>query len=209
MSLNTPYDDQIWDLMVSALAADLSPEEEARFREWLDASPDNREKFEQLSRVWTSMDSGDFSVFEQPDNVAAWNGFLTALNTRRSQRDTASTPPLEPAAPTQESHTNVTQAPPANAVHEPHTHSVHQLHTARRNTRLLAAAAVIGIIAGAGWWMVAGRSHTYETAFGEQKTITLPDGSTVTLQSRTRLTVEPNFNTDHRTVALLGGTARF
>jgi transmembrane sensor len=195
MSSNTPYDDQAWDLIVSALSNDLSPEEEVRFHQWLDASADNREKFEQLSRVWASMDVGDFSVFEQADNVAAWNGLLMAMNARHSHRETTPAD-TRPAA-------GIRQIP------ETQTPKIPELHSPRRNFRWLAAAAVILLIAGAGWWIVAGKVHTYETAFGEQKTIILADGTTVTLESQTRLQVEPDFNTGNRIVALLGGTARF
>ena len=200
MSPNTPFNDHVWDLIVSALSNDLSPEEEVEFHQWLAASPDNREKFEQLFLVWASMDVGDFSVFERSDNVEAWNGFLKAMNARHSRRETI--PPDRPqkleALQQTETHTQPEPQP-----------IVHKLDSGQRNARWLAAAAVIALVAGAGWWIVAGRVHTYETAFGEQKTITLPDGSTVTLQSQTKLQVEPNFNTDHRTLALLGGTARF
>jgi len=79
--------------------------------------------------------------------------------------------------------------------------------------RWLAAAAVIILAAGAVWWTFTGKgsASTFETARGEQRTISLTDGSTVTLQPETRLRLAQDFNKNgkERTVFLLSGTARF
>jgi transmembrane sensor len=49
----------------------------------------------------------------------------------------------------------------------------------------------------------------YETASGEQKTVALPDGSTITLQQDTRLRIADDYNRNARTIVLLNGEASF
>src|SRR5260221_9551991 len=77
--------------------------------------------------------------------------------------------------------------------------------------RWMAAAAVLFLAAGAGWWYLAGKSSSvrYETAYNERKSISLPDGSTVDLNPQTRIQVVPGYNKAGRTVILAGGEAHF
>lgn len=71
----------------------------------------------------------------------------------------------------------------------------------------LAAALIIGV--GLAWfsWSWLGGSSTYVTAVGEQRSISLADGSKVTLNARSRLRVR--FNAATRSVELLEGQAFF
>src|SRR5258708_17462647 len=77
--------------------------------------------------------------------------------------------------------------------------------------RWMAAAAVLFLAAGAGWWYLAGKSSSvrYETAYNERKSISLPDGSTVDLNPQTRIQVVPGYNKAGRTVILAGGETHF
>lgn len=73
--------------------------------------------------------------------------------------------------------------------------------------RWFAAAASIAIaLLGAASWYV-GRAPTYVTEVGEQRSFTLEDGSTVELNSRSRLKV--HYTQDQRSVELLEGQALF
>lgn len=68
----------------------------------------------------------------------------------------------------------------------------------------LAAAAVI-LAAGAGTWLLRpDRAVEYATAVGEQREITLADGSAVTLAPASRLVVDPKFGRPTRKVSLTG-----
>lgn len=75
----------------------------------------------------------------------------------------------------------------------------------------LAAAVVIFVTVAAGLWYLAGKgpASEYETAAGEQKLITLSDGSRIYMQPQTRLQLGKNFNKNDRTVFFVKGTARF
>ena len=49
----------------------------------------------------------------------------------------------------------------------------------------------------------------YETAPGQQKTVALPDGSTIILRQQTRLRLADDYNRNTRTIVLLSGEASF
>ncbi|MCU0353648.1 MAG: FecR domain-containing protein [Cytophagales bacterium] len=68
------------------------------------------------------------------------------------------------------------------------------------------AATVIGILFVAGWWYVQSVSKVLvQTAFGETKTVQLPDGSTVLLNANSSLAYQNNWQgQEQRTVQLTG-----
>jgi transmembrane sensor len=68
---------------------------------------------------------------------------------------------------------------------------------------LAATCAGVGLVG----WLVIDRTPSYSTAIGEQRTITLPDGSTVELNARSRVTV--HFTRATREVNLVQGQALF
>jgi transmembrane sensor len=76
--------------------------------------------------------------------------------------------------------------------------------------RWAAAAAIILLATGAGWWYLSGKNAPtlYETA-REQKLISLPDGSTIDINPQTRIRVAHEFNKVGRTVVLEAGEAHF
>jgi transmembrane sensor len=77
-------------------------------------------------------------------------------------------------------------------------------HAVRR--RFAIAASVIAAAVGLTAWIAQTR-NTYSTDIGEQRFITLADGSTVELNSRSKLRI--NFSENERTVTLLQGQALF
>jgi transmembrane sensor len=75
------FDDLPWQLIVSSLQGELSPEEERVFSDWLNASPANKEKYEQIKKVWRE-DLADYSLYENADENQAW----TALQKKKDSR---------------------------------------------------------------------------------------------------------------------------
>ncbi|MBN9381385.1 MAG: FecR domain-containing protein [Chitinophagaceae bacterium] len=77
--------------------------------------------------------------------------------------------------------------------------------------RWTVAAAVLLLAAGAGWWYMAGKTASvqYRTVVGEQRTVSLPDGSTVVLSGQTRIELDHDYNKTSRTVTLVSGNAQF
>jgi ferric-dicitrate binding protein FerR (iron transport regulator) len=81
----------------------------------------------------------------------------------------------------------------------------------QRIIRWAAVAAIFLVMAGVGYWYFVGRASSvvFATANNEQKKISLPDGSTIVLQSKTRIQLSRGFNNKNRTVELLTGQASF
>jgi transmembrane sensor len=59
------YNEEQWELMLSALQGELSAEERIRFEQWLAASAENREGYERLERLWRE------GLAAYPDYLAA------------------------------------------------------------------------------------------------------------------------------------------
>jgi len=76
--------------------------------------------------------------------------------------------------------------------------------------RRMAVAALVLFVAGAGWWYFARENAPllYETA-GEQKKMSLPDGSSIVIEPQTRIRVARDYNKTGRTVILDSGKAQF
>lgn len=81
--------------------------------------------------------------------------------------------------------------------------------SARRISRWTIAATVACLAVGSGtvYWFQARGANTYATDVGEQRSIRLSDGSTIEINSRSRLRVD--FSDAQRTVELLEGQALF
>jgi len=75
----------------------------------------------------------------------------------------------------------------------------------------MAAAAVMALVAGVGWWYFTGKVAvtSYATTDNERKQVALPDGSQVSLGPATEIQVPRDFNKASRTVVLTRGEASF
>lgn len=71
----------------------------------------------------------------------------------------------------------------------------------------LAAAMVACVMIGGATWFLAGQRDVYMTEFGERRTLTLEDGSRVSLNTETRITA--SFDDGARTIRLERGEAMF
>jgi transmembrane sensor len=79
-----------------------------------------------------------------------------------------------------------------------------------RKLRLAIAASLAGLIAlGAGLWVWSHRDITYETAYGETKTVKLPDGSKVILNANSNIKIKHAWNTENPREVWLDGEAFF
>lgn len=76
--------------------------------------------------------------------------------------------------------------------------------------RWVAAAAIILVVAGAGWWYMNGKTGgtLYSTVAGQQRTVSLPDGSSIDLDAETQVRLTDGFNQTNRTMTLLSGRVR-
>jgi ferric-dicitrate binding protein FerR (iron transport regulator) len=76
--------------------------------------------------------------------------------------------------------------------------------------RIAASITLVGVVAAAAWYFAAVKTNKIQenilarTAYGEMKTISLPDGSTVVLNSNSTLSVSADFGQKNREVKLQG-----
>jgi len=192
MDSKSTYDDLPWDLIGSALRGELSPDEDLRFRQWLTLSDNNRKKYNQLLQMWTDGMAG-YAFYQDADENKAWE----ALQERMADNGPAQGNDAQ-----------------GNDAHGNDEAKVISPSFTRRTPVIKswsAVAAILLLAVGAGWWYIAREKATiqYETSLNEQKKISLPDGSTVSLNEQTRIRIDPDYNKGARKVILTAGEAYF
>ncbi|HLZ87716.1 MAG TPA: FecR domain-containing protein [Puia sp.] len=204
MDPNATYDDLSWELIVLALQGELSPEDELRFHQWLASSAANREHYEGLARIWKE-GVADYPFYEQANETQGWVALRQKMEAGQAGWEEAGKAGLGEAAQAGRGEAGQEGREEARVI--PVGAGKRVIGMARR----MAVAAVLLLMAGAGWWYLSGRGSAtaYETAANEEKNIPLPDGSTVQLQPRTRIEVAAGYNKTDRTVVLIEGKARF
>jgi len=73
--------------------------------------------------------------------------------------------------------------------------------------RMAAAAVIAAMLVGAGMWPIASQGDVYQTGRGERRVVTLRDGSVLSLDALTRVSVR--YSKDARRLTLKRGQARF
>jgi len=178
----SPYNDLPWELIVPALRGEQTPEEERGFQEWLDASADNRQHFLRLQEMWKE-GLTDYVFYQQADEVKGWG----ALQGRMGEVRETLQEKVEQG--------KIVQGGFGQRV---------------RSVRRWMAAAIIVVAAGAAWWYMTGKTGgiQYSTAAGQQRTVSLPDGSSIDLDAETQVRLTEGFNQTNRTMTLLSGRIR-
>lgn len=167
---------------------DVEPDQMARFNEWLRTSPVHVRAYLQVTALWEDaellkLDAAELEVLAQK---IASEGNVVPLRQVETHVPVVATDTTSSAT-----------APPLRTPVRP----------ARRRFAIAACAAVLSVIVGFALWMRADQSVLYVTETGEQRTVTLVDGSVVQLNSRSRLRV--SFSEQVRRVELLDGQALF
>jgi transmembrane sensor len=166
-------------------AGDVNGEARLRFIDWLRRSPEHIQAYLEISGVWAELPSSD------PDGRIDISSLIARA---RSEIDIIE---LSPAG-SRPSHTSF----PAEPNIEPHTWWQKQ----RRAVLATAAVALLASVT-VRFWGGGDPAVSYSTGIGEQRTIPLPDGSTVELNARSSLQV--HLTPQQRDVTLLEGQALF
>lgn len=154
-------------------------EERAEFAAWIAKSPEHVRAYLELCTVWTDAAAVDPQRAFDIDALIASAGHATNVV------------PLSGAAAVDDQQTVRNNA---------------QLRRVSWPQRLAACVAVICISAALVWWQST-RALTYTTGVGEQRLLTLSDGSRVELNARSRIRIR--FSDDERLVELLEGQGLF
>lgn len=179
--MNTQIYEEAGDWIVKNREGDLDAREKERFDAWLRESPQNLRAYLEMSAVWEDVASIDPSLNANADELIA------------RARAEGNIVPLE--------------SPSSLRTREPGETS-----RRKRTTPVLGSVGLYYALAAsilltlAGTWLY-GQRNTYSTGVGEQRSIVLNDGSTVELNSRSRIRVR--FSNAERDVDLIEGQALF
>lgn len=200
MDLRSKLNQQIYqeasEWFVECRAGDLEAKTRQAFDSWLRKSPEHLKAYLELSAIWNDGPSLDPDGRLDPDTLIAEaladRDDVIDLSAARSGMDTPNAPPEGTTAAALEAAT-----PP--------------LHQAYRRFRWRSVAAIAAslVIAGVAalFYVRTSQAPNYATEIGEQRSLTLTDGSTVELNSRSKIVVR--YTSQGRNVELLQGQALF
>jgi transmembrane sensor len=169
--------------LIECQAGGLNPEQRAAFDAWLRAAPENVCAYLSLLPLWES--SAMLDATQQPDTAALIHAARGA---------STNVIPLD---------CNVVRENPH--AYRPQRQAPRSVPTVR-GFLLGAMAAVLAIAMVAGSWLYTQR-NVYSTTLGEQRALTLNDGTVVELNARSRIDVR--YTGSKREVELLSGQALF
>ncbi len=181
--LNGEILEQACDWFVTLREGPFEQAEREAFTEWLRNSPQHIRAYLDVAAIWADVPGVD------PQRKVDASALVEAA---RAQDNVVSL-----ASPTEQISRRESSAEPTG---------VHSTPRWPRRWVLPAAACLVAGIAGVTLWSLS-KAPTYETAAGEQRSLVLADGSTVVLNSRSRVRVA--FSERERSIDLLEGQALF
>ena len=171
---------------------DIDQHSRERFDEWVRRSPEHIRAYMEIAKTYVELPLGSLAGKIDVDSLIAYahsgENVVPFNDSMAAQPDTPGA--MSAAA-------NDREQKPKRVVRTQH----------RRRRILAAASFVLVVVAAAAVWWRAERFPSYTTDIGERRSITLPDGSTVDLNARSKLRIE--FTEDERRVSLLDGQALF
>lgn len=192
--------DDLDHLLIRYFSGDLSADERVRLERWIAEDPARAEEIERLRGVWEASASPP----THPDVEAALGRFRDHIESRG--RDVIELPARQHALPS--------PAPRARRSSGARgRRSSSTMSTARARSSAWRIAAAIAVLLGGGllWRAVledalrgSPEMQTYTTARGQRATLTLADGSTVTLNAESTVDVPTDFGRRTRDIQLQG-----
>jgi len=185
--------------LVEFRSGDIDADARKAFYTWLRTSPQHMRAYLELASIWnegSSLDPHhrfDLEEIAQDGNVIPLTGLeLSNVGTAQPVNDSGA------GTTTTMSVASSNERPIAGATR-------HMLMRRSRRPRIWAAGVAV-LLATFGFWIYIGRD-TYATSIGEQRSLTLADGSTVELNTHSRIRVR--FTIHRREIDLLQGQALF
>ncbi len=158
------HEERYTELIGRYLAGELSDQEQEQLMNWVNAAPEHRMLFEELTTIWNSAETTEAPAPEGADDV--WNAIEEKLEPK----------------------------------------GMRKIGGAHKNYRWFRMAAAILLLLGAVFWLNSDFFYSKEeiavlqTGPDENKQYELPDGSTILLNERTKLTYVKSFEQRHVTL---------
>jgi transmembrane sensor len=208
LKLNAQIYDEASTWFVDARAGDLDDASRREFDRWLRRSPEHLSAYLEIAAIWNEGSGLDPAHRWDVDTLMAQaredSGNVVPLPA------SAAAPGLAESVPRSEPVTSRTQSPLLERENNSHPAPLGRGRgwAPQRRKRIALAASVAALTAlGAVWIWFALFSGVYSTAIGEQRSIELADGSTVEMNSKSRIRV--HYAKNERAVDLLEGQALF
>jgi len=184
--MNNQIYDEATEWLVKHREGDLSPQDKGQFDSWLRASPQHMRAYLEMSAIWEDLPAvvadGQPTPQELIDSANSDGNVHRLSDTNHRDNRVADAHRALPGA---------------------------ALGGTKRGLRArlfsLAAALLLAIVGGAYWYEL--ERNTYTTDIGEQRSIVLADGSTIELNSRSRVRIR--YTKAQRDVDLIEGQALF
>ncbi len=206
--LNAQINAEACDWFIECRAGDLNEAGRRGFDEWLRKSPEHLRAYLEIAAIWNASSLldplGTYDLDTLIAGAGADTGNVIALPVARSSGSAGSF--SEHHAQDELSRDAHEEDAHEGDAHEAVDRSSRRTGRARPLFQLLAAS-VAAIAIGGLTWFLTSRQPTYTTAIGEQRSLTLADGSTVTLNARSKIRVR--FSKGERGIELLEGQALF
>jgi transmembrane sensor len=196
-NLNQPIYEQAADWLIELRDGEVDSSTRERLDAWFRASPEHIRAYLELSAIWEDGADADLDrTLSTEDLIERARDSSNVFAFKGSASDA----------------TSANKALAAPVVLQPDTWRVRRIRPPRlsRRTRLkLSWAASLGLacVVGAGLYLYAQRNPNFETGIGEQRFEKLADGSTLELNSRSRVRIR--YSSSERDVDLIEGQALF
>jgi transmembrane sensor len=188
VKLNTQIYDEASAWFVECRSGDLEESGRREFDKWLRKSPEHVSAYLEVAIIWSEAPQLDPSRKWDADSLIA-----------AAQKDPENVVALEPRAAVLELKDPV--PPPQSTARIERGRAISR----RRLFAFAASVAGVGVLGGLAW--IALTSGVYSTAVGEPRSIELADGSTVSMNSKSKIRVR--YSKGERNIELLAGQALF
>jgi transmembrane sensor len=196
LKLNDQVYQEACEWFVEFRSGDLDDAGRRRFDLWARKSPEHLAAYLEIAAIWGEGSALDPGLKWDPETLIA-----------QAAAESANVVPLTDRARAANASSGVSNTPSDLA---PDTLDVQQSRPGKSSPhwfRVAASIAAVGLIVGTTIWYQNFRLPIYATTFGEQRSITLTDGSVIDINSRSKVRIR--YSTQERDVDLLQGQALF
>jgi len=218
VKLNAQISEEAAEWLVEFRTGDMDSGARRAFDTWVRSSPEHLRAYLEIAAIWnegSALDAGreiDIDAFTHQVHAECNVVPFEASSAERRPREDKTSPPLsgvsKEGAVARLSDANYTDDATNKQVVRVSGDDTKRAATLLSRRFAVAASTIfVSLVLGATYWFQSFHAPTYMTAVGEQRTLKLPDGSTVELNSRSRIRVR--FADHERDVDLLEGQALF
>jgi transmembrane sensor len=194
--LNEQVYQEACEWLVEFRSGDLDDSGRRRFDVWARKSPEHLAAYLEIAAIWNEGPALDADLKWDPQALIA-----------QAAADADNVVPISDRLRTADGTAVVSDTPSEASLIEHDTQQSRPVRRTGHAFRIAASSAAVGLIIGAVIWYQDLRMPIYATTFGEQRSITLTDGSVIDINSHSKIRVR--YSARERDIDLLEGQALF